>query len=248
MKLRDYLLENGVIVTDRAFRSAKEYKDEDILKQIILIRNLHNILMRYSIYETTRINSTIGKQIESIKVELKKCRMNLNEIYCKNEKNTMDKFLLSHGDLVLKSAQNAIISLKEIDYIGIIKRSMKKNEICLGRVDEGNLRAYEGIEIGSIKDISYNLVEDDIYNYLRKVRRKSPRKNNLKMHISKYIDDVFLGENSREYLLILLSIPLDTIKNWRKYRLNKRQLSTKDHTNNIIKSMKYEMGYKEEEL
>lgn len=248
MELRDYLFEKGVIVTDKSFRSAKEYKDEEILKQIILARNLHNILMRYSIYETTRINSTIGKFIESIKVDLKKCRINLNELYCKNEKNIMDEFLLSHGELVLKKAQDAIICLKEIDYIGIIKRSMKKNELCLGRVDEGNLRASEGIEIGSIKNISYNLVEEDIYHYLRKVRRRNPNKNNLEMHVSKYIDDAFLGENSREYLLILLSIPWDTIRNWRKYRLNKRQISPKEYVNIMIKSMKYEMEYDEGEL
>ena len=242
IELRDYLFEKEAIVTDKSFRSLKEYKEEDVLKQIILIRNIHNILMGYSVYGTTRINSTIGKLIESVKVDLKKCKLSLNELYSKNGKNIMDEFLLSNGEIVIKRTEEALISLKEIDYIGVINRSMKKNEMCLGSVDEENLRVSEGIEIGSIKNISYNLVEEDIYNYLCKVRRRH-HENNLEEYVSKYSEDAFLGINSKEYLKILLLIPRDTMKSWKRYTLNKRGIYPEQYLNSMIKSMKYEMKY-----
>ena len=81
--------------------------------------------------------------------------------------NCMDLFILENGEKLLNRVDKAIEDLKEIDYLGIIKRSMKKNEICLGRVDEGNLRVVEAIEVGSLKGATYNLVEEDIYNYLK---------------------------------------------------------------------------------
>lgn len=242
IELRDYLFEKEVIVTDKSFRSLKEYKEEEVLKQIILIRNIHNILMGYSVYGTTKINSTIGKLIESVKVDLKKCKLSYNELYGKSEKNIMDEFLLNNGEIVIKKTEETLIFLKEIDYIGVIKRSMKKNEMCLGSVDEGNLRVYEGIEIGSIKNISYNLVEEDIYNYLCKVRRRH-HENDLEEYVNKYSEDAFLGINSKEYLKILLSIPWDTMKSWKRYALNKRGISPEEYLNSIIKSMKYEMKF-----
>ena len=152
----------------------------------------------------------------------------------------MDEFLINNGELILKKVEETLLFLKEIDYFGIIKRSMKKNEICLGRIDEGNLRVVKEIEISSLKDISYNLVEEDIYHYLRKVRRRNPD-SQLYTYISKYIEDAFLGDNSREYLRILLLFPYDTIRNWRKYSINKKGLSSEDYVNIITKSMKYEM-------
>jgi hypothetical protein len=240
MELRDYLFEKEVLVADKSFKSLKEYNEEDVLKQIALARNLHNIFMGYSIYGSTRINSTIGKLIESIKVDLKKCKVNLNEVNNKSEKNKMDEFLINNGELILKKVEDTLLFLKEVDYCGIIKRSMKKNEICLGKIDEGNLRVFKEIEISSLKDISYNLVEEDIYHYLRKVRRRNPNSKLFK-YINKYVEDAFLGDNSRQYIKILLLVPYDTIRNWRKYSINKKGLSSEDYVNIITKSMKYEM-------
>ena len=39
-----------------------------LLEQIIIIQNAHKILSGYNCYGTTRINSTIGRKVEHIKV------------------------------------------------------------------------------------------------------------------------------------------------------------------------------------
>ena len=187
-----------------------------------------------------KINSTIGKLVENIKLELKQCRMSFNELKFNNELNVMDIFLLNNGDEILEKAEVGIKRISEFDYIGIIKRSMKKNEICLGRVDESNLRVVEGIEIGTLKKISYNLVEEDIYNYLRRVRRKNPNCN-LEFFVNEYIKSAHLSENSKIYLEILLSVPYDTIKSWKRYISNKNLIEPTEYLNIITKTISYEL-------
>ena len=115
----------------------------------------------------TRIDSTIGKKIENIKVEIKRSREDIKYRYNKSQKNICDNFLLQYGEVIISRAEEAINFLGYIDYLSLIERSMKKNEICLGRIDEVNLRVMENIEIATVKNISYNLVEEDIYEYLR---------------------------------------------------------------------------------
>ena len=104
------------------------------MEQIIIIQNAHKILSGYNCYGVTRINSTIGKRVEHIKVMIKRLRKDLEKR--ENVKNPMDKFILVNGNKILSKAEKGIYELKNINYIGIIERSMKKNEITLGRADE----------------------------------------------------------------------------------------------------------------
>lgn len=190
---------------------------------------------------TTRITSNIGKRLEGIKVEVKRLKRDFEDKKEKDNYNSMDKYIIEKGDAILKQCEESLRLIDEIDYIGIITRSMKRNEICLGRVDEGNLRVMEGIEIGSLKNISYNLIEEDIYNYLRKIRRRK-KKVNIDKYVDEYIDLSHLTNDSKCYINILLSVPCDTLKQWYRYRYNKRDLSSEEYLKNIKIAMEYE-GY-----
>lgn len=154
--------------------------------------------------------------------------------------NCMDLFILENGEKLLNKVDKAIEDLKEIDYLGIIKRSMKKNEICLGRVDEGNLRVVEAIEVGSLKGATYNLVEEDIYNYLKRIKRRD-KKGNLDKYIDEYIRLSHLNKHSKDYISILLSIPYDSLKQWYRYKYNKKNLLPEEYLKNIKASMEYEI-------
>lgn len=202
--------------------------------------NVHNIFMRYKNSNKLVINSVIGRLVENIKADISKCRTHLNSIQIEEKINSMDKFLLNNGNKIIETAEEAIQRVNQIDYLGIIKRSMKKNEICLGKVDESNIRVSNCIEIGHLKDISYNLIEEDIYNYLKRVNRKSPDLD-LDMFIEDYIKCACLGSDSRCYIKILLSIPYDTIKIWKRYILNKKQIESSKYIESINKSINYEM-------
>ena len=200
------------------------------MEQIIIIQNAHNILSGYNCYGVTRINSTIGKRVEHIKVMIKRLRKDLEKR--ENAKNPMDKFILSNGNKILSKAEKGIYELKNINYVGIIERSMKKNEITLGRVDEKNLRVTSELEIGTLKNVSYNLVEEDIYDYLKRIKIKN-KKISLEKCIDKYIESSYLSEDSRDYIDILLMIPYGTLNVWYKYVYGKNKYSYEEQLKKI---------------
>lgn len=151
----------------------------------------------------------------------------------------MDEFLLEYGEDLIKKGEFRISLLKDINYIGIIQRSMKKNEICLGRADESNLRVFERLEIGSIKGVSYNLLEEDMYSYLRRLRRRNSDLD-LRKFIEEFVSLSYLNKDSIEYIKILLSIPNDTFKQWQRYRQNKKDITAEEYLENIRGTLAYE--------
>jgi hypothetical protein len=204
-----------------------------------LISEVHSILSGYHYNGSFRINSTIGKRVECIKVYIKRLKTDLERRKKREFLNSMDRFLLSKGKNIIKQGEEALEGIKEIDYLGLISRSMRKNEICLGRADEGNLRKNNEIEIGNIKNLSYNLIEEDIYEYLKKIRR---RVGILKedLYIEKYIIEERLQNSSGQYIKLLLQIPYDSLRQWLKYAQGKRIMAPEEYLENIEKSLKYE--------
>lgn len=190
--------------------------------------------MRYN-GEASNINSIIGRKIEGIKVELKRAKEDYIKISNKKDLNVCEIFLLDNGKSIIKKTENAIQKFKNIDFINIVERSMKKNEICIGRIDECNLRVMERIEIGTLKNLYYNLVEEDVYEYLLKIRRKKSCINMNKI-LDEYIEISKLSSISKEYISILLEVPYDTLKQWRKFRNNKKMLSVNEYLKRIINS------------
>lgn len=197
--------------------------------------------MSYIPNNGTRINSIIGRKIEGIKVEVKRAKEDLTRIYRKSNLNKYELFLINNGSEIINRCDQSLRDFKNINFINLARRSMKKNELCLGRIDEGNLRVMEGIEIGNLRGLYYNLIEEDVYEYLKRVRRKNPSIN-LDEVVDKYISISNLTEDSRRYLKILLDIPYDTLRQWRKYRNNKKNLSIEEYLDGISKSFKYEFN------
>lgn len=240
LSITEYLLENDITVTNRMYSISKDRKKEDIIMQMKLGNAVHNILMGYTMNNNTRINSTIGKKIEGVKVDIKRSKFDLYSLSKKEEKNKIDIFLLSNGEEIIKRAEEGLKYLSEINLLSLIERSMKRNEISLGRIDEENLRARENIEIASIKGLSYNLLEEDIYNYLRRIRKNE---NNINYNdvIYNYLNISSLSFDSKCYIDILLFIPFDTLKYWKRYKNNKITDCNK-YIEKLIKSYNYEIG------
>ena len=104
-------------------------------------------------------------------------------------------------------------------YFDLIRRSMNNYEMCLGRVDEGNLKLAENeiLKIRTTKYISYNLIEHDLFNYIKRIKRR-----NFNIQIEKVIDEFVykssLSEKSKNYLTALCNYPFETMKLIYKYR------------------------------
>ena len=240
-----FLIEKGLVnietlvVKGDYFKSTRHIDNSEIFNQIKLISELDQILTDYSKIAYTRINSTIGKRVENYKVELRKLKVDLEYRQSKIDINEVDNFLITNGQHIINQGYESLKKLDDIDYIGIIRRSMDKEEICLGRTDESNLKKSSVIEVGKIKNVSYNLIEEDAYSYLKKIQRRD-RSLNLENYIEEFIKINKLNKDSSAYINILLNIPSDTMKQWMRYKEGKRKYTLDDQLKIFVRTLEYE--------
>ena len=202
--------------------------------------DVDRILTSYSLIGYTRLYSVIGKRIENFKVQLRKLDIDLKSREKKKVANETDIFICNNGNEVLQRGWEVLGFLKDIDCRSIINRSMDLNEICLGKTDESNLRKSDTVEIGKLKNAGYNLIEEDIYVYLKKLKLRN-KNMKVEQYIDKFVQINNLNEDSKEYIKILLLFPSATIKQWSKYKENKKNLLPEEHLSNIKKAFEYEI-------
>lgn len=230
LSINEYLNIKGITIIGQYFSYDKNIDKKDIISQINLIVELNKTLIGCNFNGLSRIKSTIGKEVEEYKVQIKKLQRHYDYIVSKSCTNQVEKLILSDGKMMLKKAKEALNHIYEHDYFGVIKRSMNREEICLGKVDRNNLRKNDkNIEIGTIKAITYNLVEEDLYNYIKKLQRKEFDIDEEEL-IKVFVHGSHLSFNSFDYLRGLCSYPKDFFKTWERYR---DRDSRKEKTNQI---------------
>ena len=238
--INEYLNIKGITIVGKYFNYDKNIRKKDITSQINLIVDLHKTLIGCNFNGMSRIKSTIGKEVEEHKVQIKKLQRHYDYIVNKLSTNEVDKLILSDGKMMLKQAKGALNYIYGHDYIGVIKRSMNREEICIGKVDRNNLRRNEEkIEIGVVKDLTYNLVEEDLYNYIKKLQRKQFDIDEEEL-IKLFVHGSHLSFNSFEYLRGLCSYPKDFFKTWERYIGSKRENMNDEILLGLKKSLKYE--------
>lgn len=245
--IKNYLSKKGITIIGQYFRYDKNITHKDIISQINLIVEFHKKLVGCSFNGVSGIKSTIGKELEDYKVQIKKMERNYEHIIihesCPNE---IDRLILVNGKTMLKKAETAVKYIYEHDYFGVIRRSMNREEVCLEKVQPNNLkRNGEKIEIGVIKNMTYNLVEEDLYNYIKKLQKAELNIDEEEL-IKTFVYESHLSFNSFDYLRGLCSYPRDFLKTWTKYvELKDDILIKKSKTEETIleeleKSLKYE--------
>ncbi|MBY0755709.1 hypothetical protein K5V21_09575 [Clostridium sardiniense] len=182
----------------------KKKNDIDILNHIDIIINLQKILMGYHSVEKNSILSEIGRRVDRIFVMTKKLDIGFNEL------NYYEK-------CVLDKVKKQLKRIEDIDYIDIYRRGMYKDEICIERVDESNLRVVDQVEIGKIKKINFNIVEEDFINYLFKYKKKC-NKDALREYAKEYVRRSNLKKSSLQYINLIVDMPCESLKYWYKNR------------------------------
>lgn len=226
--INQYLRKKGITINGKYFSSDKKIELKDIISQIELIVELHKTLIGCRFDDASRIRSTIGKEVEAYKVQIKKLQRHYDYIVSKTSTNEVEKLILSEGKIMLKQAKKALNHIYEHDYFGVIKRSMNREEICIGRIDRSNLRKFEGeFQIGTLKGMSYNLVEEDLYNYIKKLQRKEANIDEEEL-IRTFVYRSHLSFNSLDYLKGLCSYPKDFLKTWERYKERNKDKSLID--------------------
>lgn len=226
MDIYEYLSSRSIIISDEKFKDNAEVSVSD---QIQLISDAHKRLLDGKEAIIPRIQSVIGREFEGYKVDIKKNKNYINKIINNKSTNYIEDYLIDEGSHIIKKAQETLSLLDLEIYFSIIKRSMKRYEICLGRVDESSLKRdkNEIIYIRSNKYIVYDLLESDCYNYIKKIKRRKKGYgiNNI---IDEFVNKSALDQGSIKYLRILSIYPNESMKILNKCRNGRIDITNED--------------------
>ena len=191
--------------------------EELIIKQFCAIYDFHEKSIGFSGYLRNRLNNNTGKIIEDYKISIKKLACDINNIKRDEPKNIFEELIIRYGDEVIKRGEECIREVYNSDYIGIITRSMRRTEICLGNTDFQNIQKNVFVEVVSFENCSYNMVEMDCFILLSKLRRKGAELDFQKLAEEFcYIEG--LDARSSKFLIALLSYPYEFMKCCNKHR------------------------------
>lgn len=237
LNLKGFLLAEGIQVCDKKLLKGDEKNKIDACEQLKLIYEVHEKLKgREDIYFLS-LHSEIGKVIEEHKIRNKRLERYLRQIVdCKN-KTTIEEFIESTGEEVLNRGEECIKSIYSNGYIDIIKRSMKKNEICIGKCFNNNLWYDNGYKINDDSKICFNLVESDCAYYLSKLKRMGSNENWDEL-IDYYVGIECLDKNSKAFIRALISYPIEYMKTFEKLVYMKKSVDSKLTINKFQDSLK----------
>ncbi|WP_411169028.1 hypothetical protein ACH36K_18425 [Clostridium sp. MB05] len=237
LELKSYLEEKNIYIVNDKVNQSKYKSSEDILKQVENIICFHNKIGEYKENLLPRIGASIGREIDNYTAQIFLISKYLKEIENKDSLNSIDFYLIKNGELLLNKGKKALNHLYSNNYRKLIERSMKNYEICLSRVDESNLTVSDDnkIFIGTIKYLTYNIKEHDIYSYIKKMKRKDIDISIEKI-IDFYVNEENLGVDSREYLRALSSYPNEELRVLEKYIIGKTKLSENEVLESLSKA------------
>ena len=229
MDILEFLNSNGIIVGEENFpKNGRKKYIWDTVNQISLIIEVQKILKGKKINIIPRVESSIGKEIESFIVQTKKTSKMIRSFEEKYNKSDFDLFIIDEGNKIISRANKSLNALDEDKYLKIIVRSMNNYDICLGRVDEGNLKK-EGLTIciRTTRYISYNMIEHDCYNYIKRLRKRGYNGDIIKL-INDFAYKSGLNRDGIDYLTVLSNYPLESIKTLLKLKEDRDRFSDEE--------------------
>ena len=229
MDILEFLNSNGIIVGEGNFpKSSRKKYIWDTDNQISLIIEVQKILKGKKTNIIPRVESTVGKEIESFIVQTKKTLKMIRSFEEKYNKSDFDLFIIDEGNKILSRANKSLNTLDEDEYLKIIIRSMNNYDICLGRVDEGNLKK-EGLTIciRTTRYISYNMIEHDCYNYIKRLKKRGYKGDIIKL-INDFAYKSNLDKDSIDYMTVLSNYPLESIKTLLKLKEDRERFSDEE--------------------
>jgi len=227
----------NVFTTDFKYKNINvDISEGLIIDQFEAIYAFHEKSLGFNGYLRNRLNNDTGKVLEEYKIYIKRLSGDINKIKRDRPNNSFEELIIKYGEKVIKRGEACIRAVYQTDYIGIIKRSMKRGEICLGNMDFQNLRKNDYIEVVSFKDCSYNMVEMDCFVFLGKLRRKGLQLDfrSLAREFC-YIEG--LDTCSSEFLIALISYPHEFMRCCNKYRESKNREQEENLSRKLLKAL-----------
>lgn len=236
--LNSYIQSRDIYIINKKI-NVEKINVEKIFKQIDNIIFFQKAFGKYNENLFPRIKCTIGKEIDNFKGQILLIKKYGNNINNKKNLNELDRYILENSNRLIERVSNSITNIENSDYRNLIKRSMKNYEVCLGKTDEGNLSISKDgkLNVGTIKYLTHNLKENDIYFYIKKIKRRNISIN-IEEIIDYYISKENLGKNSREYLKALVLIPNEELRILERIILGKIKIPEEEILKEINKMVK----------
>lgn len=236
---KEYIISKGIRICE-CFEDGKvnlqSVSQEKINNQLCLLKEFHNRAAGYTGYSRERIKTCTGKNIEKYKIDVKKAQKDLKSMETEVEEDSFREFLLECMDKNIKRAEKCLKLIYENGYINLIMRSMKKGEICIGSSSFDNIRFTDTIEVISLEDCSFNMIENDAVYLLRKIKRKG-NKVDYNNSVEEFCRTEGLYEGSRIYILSLLTYPYEFMKYYNRFRERKKSLTSLEWKHKFVKAM-----------
>lgn len=217
--LNSMLLNKGHLV-DKDFIIKLVESKEDIERKLEALAFFHKETLGYKFNIEERIPNTIGKNFEDAKVDLRKLKREINSIKSKKCISPLENVLLKMGDEYIDRGEKAIQLAYSSEYISLIKRSMKRWELNFGSKAIDFLDVNEKLNIKTLNDCSYDMIEWDYIHLIIKLKRKG-----IKFSIKDTLEACAIKENldtySLNFMIAMSDFPYDFMKNFNRYMENK---------------------------
>jgi hypothetical protein len=216
--------------------SDRNISEGDALEQIKIMSEFHSLLIGYEGFIGKRLDNYTGKKVEQYKIYIKKIKRDIKKLKAAGPKNLFEERLLECGDNFIERSEACISEIYNADYYGLISRSMKRTEICIGNTSLSNLRKKETIEIIDLSHCSYNMVECDVLYLLSKLKRAGTNLNWTGL-IEEFCRVEKLDSNSLRFVTAMLSYPQEFMKCCNRYRYAKKDWSDEEYEIKLVKAI-----------
>jgi hypothetical protein len=236
--ISSYFYLNGIVQVDyfdeNYLKSIEKIDKNKVINQINTLTKFHKSTMGCFLPQNI-VKNKIGKTVLYNRTALRKLSLYLKEGY--NPKSSFEELLQEKSAEMIKRAENSLNHIYIGDYLELIKRSMKRNEICINNPYFNNIRKNGKIEILSSDNISYDMVEIDGLSFLIKLKGKK-NKFDYKELIKYFIESENLNKESCDFIEALLSYPYNFMKCAVRYIDRKKDWEAEYYKERLIKSIK----------
>ena len=235
LPLEKCLIENNIKLTEDAY-ILTNITEAKVLEQIDTIYFFHKTVLKCNEIASNTIPNKIGKTVEKYKMRIKNLKRDLKSFKAKSSVNQFENMVLQSSDSYLNRAERCIDIINHCNYIDLVKRSMRRFEICLGNTYFDNLRKNDQVEINSLKRCAYNMLEMDGVYLINKLKRNGSTIN-LEKIINYFCKVEGFDNNSYNFIKALVSYPHEYMKCCERYRLSKRKWDINEYVMNLSSSM-----------
>ncbi len=218
-ELELFLNKNNIEVLPRKEieKEKRELRFYDPLEYLNTISEIHKEFLKEENRIKFKFRNDIWKHVQILKLWIRR----------------VDKLEESNKliNIALDTSKKSLECIENISYKELIRRAMEREEVCIGRIYYEIKKGEKRIFIKNTENIKFNMVEEDYYNYLKKIRGNY--RDELKDLLSEVIEKENLDFKSYIYINSLIEYPYNSMKYLQ---------------NNYIKDLKIEINVLEELL